>query len=320
MPLNDSVQRLTSVGRPVSKAAVRRMMPAGVRLRLRRLLGSGREATSARYCYAVWMRHLLRAEDIGTTTEAAAVAELGPGASLGVGVAALLSGAGSYVGLDVVRHAATADSLQVFEDLVGMLEAHADIPSEDEFPEIRPRLDQFAFPDAILTEARLVSGLEATRINEIRRALARSEIRYIVPWDDPAVIEERSLDMVFSQAVMEHVGDLASTYRAIHRWLRPGGLMQHQVDLRSHGMHTAWNGHWAMGDRLWRFVRGDAGINREPASRHLQAIRAAGFTVLTWELEHRGDGLRRTELANRWRNLADSDLTAAAIFVQARRD
>jgi hypothetical protein len=263
------------------------------------------------------MRHLRRAEALGVSTRGAAVAELGPGASLGVGLAALLSGAGSYIALDVVRHAATPDSVSVFDDLVQLFEQRMAIPEPDEFPEIRPILPDNAFPADALTAGRLAESLAAEQVATIRASVIRSEINYVVPWDDPAVIQEGSLDIVYSQAVMEHVDELVPTYRAIHRWLRPGGLMQHQIDLRSHGTHAAWNGHWAIGDRTWRFVRGDAPINRQPASAHRSAIEDAGLRLVTWAEEPRTDGIRREQLVTRWRGLSDADLTTAGVFVQA---
>ena len=54
-------------------------------------MGLGR-ATSARYCYSVWLRHvaLLARNDLWNYPRV--VAELGPGDSLGVGLCALLCG------------------------------------------------------------------------------------------------------------------------------------------------------------------------------------------------------------------------------------
>ncbi|MBM4372890.1 MAG: hypothetical protein FJ098_14650, partial [Deltaproteobacteria bacterium] len=52
---------------------------------------------SARYCYSVWLRHLVLAKDRGLLDQVpATVAELGPGDSIGIGLAALLSGATAY--------------------------------------------------------------------------------------------------------------------------------------------------------------------------------------------------------------------------------
>ena len=48
---------------------------------------------SARYCYSVWLRHLRSLAPYGFRVKGAHVGELGPGDSIGIGLAALLSGA-----------------------------------------------------------------------------------------------------------------------------------------------------------------------------------------------------------------------------------
>ena len=54
----------------------------------------------ARYCYAVWLRHLVALAEVGLPTDPDVVVELGPGDTVGVGIMALLSGAREYVALD----------------------------------------------------------------------------------------------------------------------------------------------------------------------------------------------------------------------------
>ena len=54
--------------------------------------------SSARYCYSVWLRHLVIAYKNGFVEHPKVVAELGPGDSLGIGLSALISGADAYYG------------------------------------------------------------------------------------------------------------------------------------------------------------------------------------------------------------------------------
>src|SRR2546426_11217743 len=61
--------------------------------------GSG-GTVSARYCYSVWLRHLLHAHNSGLWKGVARIAELGPGDSFGIGLAAMLSGVDEYFALD----------------------------------------------------------------------------------------------------------------------------------------------------------------------------------------------------------------------------
>ena len=48
---------------------------------------------SARYCYSVWLRHLVMAHDRGLPTNPQVLVEFGPGSSIGTGLAALIAGA-----------------------------------------------------------------------------------------------------------------------------------------------------------------------------------------------------------------------------------
>src|SRR5437016_7019160 len=89
---------------------------------------------SARYCYSIWLRHLVQARLAGVEALPHTVAELGPGDSLGTGLTALLTGADSYQALDVVEHAQAATNLQVFEELIPLLARREPIPGPDEFP------------------------------------------------------------------------------------------------------------------------------------------------------------------------------------------
>jgi len=73
---------------------------------------------SARYCYSVWLRHLVMAGKSGLPTRPLTVAELGPGGSLGTGLAALLSGAEKYIGLDAVEHALNQTNIRILSELL----------------------------------------------------------------------------------------------------------------------------------------------------------------------------------------------------------
>src|SRR5688500_12129197 len=86
--------------------------------RLRRAITGGSGAP--RYCYAVWLRHLVMLNRHGFVIKGASVGELGPGDSIGTGLAALLSGADRYVGLDVVPFSAKADLGKIFSELAQM--------------------------------------------------------------------------------------------------------------------------------------------------------------------------------------------------------
>jgi hypothetical protein len=78
------------------------------------------------------------ASNNGLNTYPKVVAELGPGDSLGIGLAALVSGAEKYFALDVVEYTNIERNLKIFDELVTLFKNKEDIPGEQEFPEVRP--------------------------------------------------------------------------------------------------------------------------------------------------------------------------------------
>lgn len=289
----------------------------------RQFKGTG-GTNSARYCYAVWMRHMAKAHEAGVWRMPARVAELGPGDSLGIGFCALLSGAEEYWALDVVEHANTATNLDLFEQLVALFQEKASIPDEREFPEVKPPLKDYAFPAHLLTEHHLRAALDGARVEQLRGAIQRiglkgNRIRYVVPWQDPSVIEPHSIDYIYSQAVMEHVADLDQAYRAISLWLKPTGFMSHQIDFRCHGTADEWNGHWAYSDLVWHLLSRARPylLNRQPYSFHLAILEKAGFRIFLDRRFETPSRLAQDSLAKRFRHMSNQDLTTSGAFVIA---
>lgn len=284
---------------------------------------------SARYCYSVWLRHLVMAQTSGITTQFDTVAELGPGDSLGMGLAALLSGAERYYAFDVVRYAESTRNIAILDELVALFARRAPIPGADEFPLVRPLLPAYDFPYHILTAERLATALDPQRLAHIRDALRALDdpdaqtpfVSYFVPWDDAGVVENASVGFIFSQAVLQYPPDLAATYRAMDRWLKPGGAISHDIDFKSHGTTREWSGHWACSDRVWSLVNGrrrDA-LNRAPHSTHIGLIHDLGCEIVCDQRTELPPAITRAHLAPRFRHLTDDDLTISSAFIQARK-
>jgi hypothetical protein len=279
---------------------------------------------SALYCYSVWLRHLVRAHEAGLPVMPSTVAELGPGDSIGIGLASLLCGASRYFALDVVRYAPDARNLGILGELVELFRARTAIPGDDVFPNVFPKLDSYDFPAHLLPESVLEASLAPERVSAIATALRTGrpaggiEVTYMVPWQDPEVIHEGAVDLVLSQAVMEHVDSLAATYDAVACWLAPGGFASHTIDFSSHSMTRSWNGHWTVGESTWSLLRGRRPwlLNRVPLSTHRDLTVASGLKVLS-ELRYPGEPLPRRELATRFADLTDEDLTTRCVYVVA---
>jgi hypothetical protein len=287
---------------------------------------TGGATHSANYCYGVWLKHLTLLHVHGLPAIPEVIAELGPGDSLGVGLCALLSGADQYVGLDVVAHSSSESNQTVLDDLLRMFRERTPNPDHG-WPQFDSYLDARHFPGQVLTEAALERALRPDRIDDIRRAITRPaepnpiSVEYKAPWFDPRVIEPDSVDLILSQSVLEHVEDLAGTYRALYQWLKPGGWMSHQIDFKSHQLSKRWNGYRTCSEGMWSltFGRRPFLINRQPASVHLRLLQEAGFTLVTQQKYLRKDGVGRNELAPLWADLSEEDLNCSGLYVIARK-
>jgi trans-aconitate methyltransferase len=144
-------------------------------------------------------------------------------------------------------------------------------------------------------------------------------VQYKVPWFDSAVIQRESVDLIFSQAVLEHVDDLKNTYASMNAWLKPGGYLSHQIDFKSHETAPAWNGHWAYSDRMWKMIRGRRPylINREPFSSHAALLAESGFKIVAMKKIHTESAIPKNRLAPKFRDMPDEDLTTSGAFFQA---
>ena len=285
---------------------------------------------SARYCYSVWLRHLCLLFEHGFTHEQLnTIAELGPGSSLGIGLAALITGAQKYYAFDVVKNAKTDLNLQIFDQLVELFEKQEDIPDQSEFPLVNPHLGAYKFPRHILSETYFKAMLAENRIQSIRNAILNLErersnerIQYFAPWYAGDLVQEESVDLIFSQAVLEHVNDIQQTYQTFCRWLKTGGFMSHQIDFKCHKTAEEWNGHWQYSDLMWKLITGNRPflINRQPYSRHIDLLDQSGLKVICEIKATNNEGIDRKNLALPFQNLSDDDLITSGAFMISKKE
>lgn len=285
-------------------------------------LGTG-GTCSARYCYSVWMRHFVLANNSDRFIPKV-VAELGPGDSLGIGLCALISGAERYYALDAAKFSNLDDNIKIFDELVELFRSRSDIPDANEFPLIVPTLESYKFPDFIYTEEHLAYCLSEERINLIRESLLNENkpdnmITYIVPWSINSPIEKESIDFIYSQAVLEHVDSIEDTFEALNLWLKPTGKMSHSIDFRSHNTAACWNGHWGHSDFIWSLFKGKSSllINREPISAFVKLIEKHNLKINNLiKYKEESSSISRKNLTERFQYLTDDDLQTATAFVQ----
>ena len=276
---------------------------------------------SARYCYAVWFRHLAMLVRHGFCIHEAQVGELGPGDSIGTGLVALLSGAARYSGLDVMPFSAHANLPQLFVEVASLYERREPIPDHTEFPRVRPRLANYEFPGAHVewpAPADKIAQIQARLRDGIRGS---GLVTYHAPWTSAEALVPGSLDLLFSQSVLQYIDALEETYRATFLCLKPGGYASHSIGLWAHQFSPYWNGHWAYADWQWRLVRGrrELLINRQPLGMHMYYATKVGFDILWSEREYASDGLPVTSLMKQYQALDAEDLKTRGAMLILRK-
>lgn len=281
---------------------------------------------SSEYCYSVWLRHLVQLFEKGLVkdlSEIKKVAEIGPGDSLGIGIAALLSGANEYYGFDVIEHANLNNNIKIAEEIKAYFEEHKEIPhKEKQFRNTKPYLKNYDFSDEILGQHISKENLDK-RLEEIKNALIKKEsklkIEYVVPWYEKEPDLQGQMDLIYSQAVMEHVEDIKHAYGTMYKWLKPGGIISHQIDFKSHEMTKEWNGHWYINKGMWKMLLHGRkySINRLPFSAHIKEIEKAGFTVknIIPDIKENSFGDKKPKV-NRY-PFTDEDMVTASALIQA---
>jgi len=277
------------------------------------------------YCYSTWLRHLILANNGGMIGIPAEVAELGPGDSLGTGIAALLSGSKKYYALDVYKYWDEAYNLRIFDELVLLFRNRTAVAGPETFPKLTPHLDSYAFPSYLLTDEIMSQSLAENRLTEIRAeiakpALSNNYIHYFIPWNDPAVIKNDSLDFVYSQSVLQYI-DMTTTYSAMQGWLKKGGCMAHVVDMSSLGITKTWNGHWTFSQLEWDLYSygKKITIKRATLSDHLKYAQQYGFEVLKVIPYTKPNTLIKEQLADEFKQLNVSDLETEIAYIFSKK-
>jgi hypothetical protein len=286
-----------------------------------------RAGVTAYYCYRVWLKHMLLADEISGQGVPNVVAELGPGDTVGVGIAALLSGAGRYIGVDVRRFLDVDASAAIAQEMVTLFRTRQPFPSTG-CSEFRHLLDEQSFPSRLLDASRHSEFLSEERVSailsELQEMLANRPspmIAYRAPLSDPSVVQDNSVDLLISHSVLEHVVDLRQTLGNAFRWLRPGALTSHLFDLTSHEIVSGWDEHRSFSDRAWKLIVGKRPfmINRLPYSAIVAIFEECGFRVLRSDRMQMPTTLPRTRLSESWRIASDDDLTTYGGYVIAQK-
>jgi SAM-dependent methyltransferase len=287
------------------------------------------ESATPEASYRVWMKHLSLLHNMTGCGVPSVVAELGPGDTLGTGVAALFSGAQRYVGIDVLPFARSGPTLEVARGLRDLFSIRARVVVKG-WPDFTEYLDNAGFLSSVLTDEILAHALAEERasaiLSELSDVVASTErstcqfINYSAPYSNSSIPDD-SIDLFYSHSVLEHVENLPAALSLMHASLKSKGLMSHQFDLRSHNITRSWDGHREFGNNSWKIVVGKRPflLNRLSYSKVLEEIERAGFRILDARRLFDKPTLDRSQLCREWQSASDEDLRTISGFVQAQK-
>jgi len=228
------------------------------------------------------------------------VLEIGPGPDLGTGFIMLSRGCASYTALDT-RCLLEPQGLHVVRTLVERLGNPAGLDEE-------------------------LNRLERGLADPAGLADGRGRLRYIVdPERTFAGLDDSSVDVVVSQAVLEHVDDLAGWLGVLGRILAPGVVWISHVDLQTHTRYLRWRDPlniYRFGERLYGALRFDGLPSRRRPDEYRRIFQQAGWTdVQAWPAARLDQAYTQrliSQLAKPFRQ-ADSHMDWLAMVLCARR-
>ena len=282
-------------------------------------------SSNARFCYSLWLRILVTLYNHNHFDRVSNIAELGSSSSLGVGLAALLTGTQSYTALEIVRSEMLERNIRIFDELVELFKNKEDIPDDQEYPKINIKLISYKFPNHIFTKEVHTNLLKEERLQSLRESIQNYEksdqinnkIKYIVPWEKSLKRLEGNFSFIFSRAVMEHITDYKGIYNKLMLCLKPEGIMFHDIEYHCHKTSKYWNGHWCYPSFLWKLVKGERPfvINRATHSTHCRFLKSCNLNLIHEDRNKRESKLEIKNLSKKFRNMSSEDFHTCGGYI-----
>ncbi len=229
------------------------------------------------------------------------VLEIGPGINLGPGILLTLNRVKKYYGVDVYKdpnfnHPATLYSMdQLFK----------------------------RFPTLIQEPVENVLSKKNGKF-----VLNQDRVKYLSPYYSSNLpIKDNYLDFLYSHAAFEHFVTPKETITEIHRVLKPGGIIAHQIDLRDHRDNAKPLEFLKLDAKEWRSQFTDENIhvytNRWRVNDYKEAFEEAGFTILEIEPQN-PTNYKVTEAQRRtfhkdFQKYSLDELSVLSFFIVARK-
>lgn len=182
------------------------------------------------------------------------ILELGPGADLGVGIITLMHGAKKYDSFDVNCLVKSVPD-KFYEKLFSHIEN---------------------IKDKEVDAGALREQLELTRMGKNER------INYVCGKDsDLSVFKDEGIDLVFSQAALEHFEDLGNSISLLSKIVKPGAILVAEVDLKTHTRiirDLDPNNIYRFSDSIYNFFRFPGSPNRLRPHEYVEILEKNGWT------------------------------------------
>ena len=248
-------------------------------------------ASNARKFVCSYSYHTANSTSLGFKAPEA-VGEIGPGANIGLGLTALMTGSKEYTaftGADERTHGLDVDAALDQLAQIKFLLAN----KKEELPgHVNKALPRHFYSESYLNErvTAIVSALQGDN---------NSEAAIFVQEDWMAKDQDHiqdHFDYIFSHQVMEHVLNVLDVYLRIQGMLKTRGVQSHSIDFTAHGQFPPYaNGHYEFNRRKWERLIGFrnptlSNLNALPPNFHKCVLASLGNEITLWQLKHYAPG------------------------------
>ena len=171
-------------------------------------------------------------------------------------------------------------------------------------------------------EAIRVFDLKALQKGQLATGLARAPLKHVVSdiyTGAIRLLEEDSIDIMSSRAVLEHFLDFGSAVKRLFDVMRKGGVAYHHIDLVDHRAYEDPRYHW------WSFLAegenwSDGLVNRLRSSEIRSHLENVGFEILRFEnrMGKMPEGFAR-QLRGRFRDMPEAELNVITVSCVLRK-
>jgi SAM-dependent methyltransferase len=161
--------------------------------------------------------------------------------------------------------------------------------------------------------------------NQGQMSLDITRLQYQHSLNEKIGLENNSVDIIVSNAVLEHVQNLDALFASMYRILKPGGIMVHAADLKSHDLHhTTELDFLTVPDWLWwlmTFYRGAPNRKRWSYFKNLLDVYNFELTFLKTTSSLPSESIRtlRRKYPEHAKRFKDEDLSCGGFLFSARK-